>query len=41
MLIAPTLMASIWRMTFDELEPIDIDAWARAHVDLLLNGLKR
>ena len=41
MLIAPTLMASIWRMTFDELDPIDIDAWARAHVDLLMNGLRR
>lgn len=41
MLIAPTLMASLWRMTFAELEPLDVDAWARAHVDLLLNGLKR
>ena len=40
MLIAPTLMASLWRMTFTEFEPLDVDAWARAHVDLLLNGLK-
>ena len=39
MLIAPTLMAAIWRMTFDELEPIDLERWAGAHVDLLLHGL--
>ena len=39
MLIAPTLMASIWRMTFAEIDPIDLDDWARAHVDLMLHGL--
>ena len=41
MLIAPTMLACIWRMTFDTLEPIDVERFARAHVDLLLRGLLR
>ena len=40
MLVAPTLMAGIWRMAFDEFEPIDMERYAAAHVDLMLHGLK-
>ena len=40
MLIAPTLLAGLWRMAFEEFEPIDMERYARAHVDLLLNGLR-
>jgi len=40
MLIAPTLMAGLWRINFEEFEPIDLKRYARAHIDLLLNGLR-
>ncbi len=38
-LIAPLLMAAVWRMLFDPLDPLDLEAFIDAHVDLILNGL--
>lgn len=38
-IMAPLLMAVVWRMTFDPIDPLDIDAFAEAHVDLVLHGL--
>lgn len=38
-IMAPCVTAAIWSMTFNEIEPIDIDSYFAAHVDLLLNGL--
>lgn len=40
LLVAPVITAAVWRMTFDEYEPIDLDAWLLAHVDLILDGLR-
>jgi len=40
LLVAPTISAAIWRMCFDTYEPVDIDEWILAHIDLLLNGLR-
>lgn len=39
-IMGPAIMASIWKMSFDTASPIDLNAFADAHVDLILNGLK-
>jgi AcrR family transcriptional regulator len=38
-IVAPALMAAIWRMTFDRHAPISREAFLAAHLDLVLNGL--
>ncbi|MFZ2101572.1 MAG: TetR family transcriptional regulator [Oricola sp.] len=37
--VAPAIVAAIWRMTFDPYDPLDIDAYADAHADIILKGL--
>lgn len=37
----PVITAALWRILFDEDSPLDIEAYADAHVDLLLYGLKQ
>jgi AcrR family transcriptional regulator len=37
---APALAAFIWNLLLDKSHPLDFDAYARAHLDLVLNGLK-
>lgn len=38
-LIGPAILAAVWKMTFDHVDPLDIDAFRQAHIDVLLNGL--
>lgn len=38
--IAPAVMAAVWTMTFDRFEPIPIERFLEAHLDLVLNGLQ-
>ncbi|MBL4646238.1 MAG: TetR family transcriptional regulator [Hyphomicrobiales bacterium] len=38
-ILAPAIMAIIWKMTFNHLHPVDPDTFFAAHVDLVLNGL--
>ena len=40
LIMAPGIMASIWMMTFSEIEDLDLDRYFAAHVDLVLNGLR-
>jgi len=40
-IIAPAIMAAIWRMTFDRHAPISGEAFLAAHMDLVFNGLLR
>lgn len=40
-LVAPVLISALWKLQFEKIDPIDIQDFARAHVDLVLNGLKR
>ena len=40
LIMAPAVMATIWRLTFNEFEEIDTDMVMAAHLDLVLNGLK-
>jgi len=37
--VGPAIAAAIWRLTFDPYDPLDIEAYAAAHVDIVLNGL--
>lgn len=37
--VGPALAAAMWRMTFDRFDPLDVDAYSRAHADILLKGL--
>ncbi len=39
-IVGPMLMSAIWKMTFDEIAPLDIKEFAKAHIDLVLNGLR-
>jgi AcrR family transcriptional regulator len=38
-IVAPAIMAAIWRMTFDRHAPISAEAFLAAHLDLVFNGL--
>ncbi len=38
--VAPALVAALWRMTFDQIRPLPLDDFFDAHVDLILNGLQ-
>ena len=39
-LIAPAIMATIWKMNFDAFEPLDLRKFAEAHLELVLDGLR-
>lgn len=40
-IMGPTIMAAVWKMTFDHTAPLDIERHAEAHLDLILHGLLR
>jgi AcrR family transcriptional regulator len=40
-IIGPVLMAVIWRLVFEETEPLDRDSFLAAHLDMVVNGLDR
>ncbi len=37
--VGPALVGAIWKMLFDEHEPLDVDGLCKAHIDVILNGL--
>lgn len=37
--MGPVMMAAVWKMTFDTAQPLDVDRFCEAHLDLILNGL--
>ncbi|RIA55993.1 TetR/AcrR family transcriptional regulator [Dichotomicrobium thermohalophilum] len=39
-IFGPALTAAIWTILFEEIEPIDLDAYCEAHLDFMLRGLK-
>ena len=41
LLIAPAVMGLVWKSLFDSYRPLDLDRLIGAHIDLVLNGLKR
>lgn len=38
-IMGPSIMAAVWKMTFDHAAPLDLERHAEAHLDLVLNGL--
>jgi AcrR family transcriptional regulator len=38
-IVAPAIMAAVWKMTFDTVQPIAPETFLAAHMDLVLNGL--
>lgn len=38
-LIAPAVVAAIWRLTFEPVQPLDLDRMLEAHADVVFNGL--
>jgi AcrR family transcriptional regulator len=38
-IMAPAIMAAVWRMTFDKHAPIPAEAFLAAHLDLVFDGL--
>jgi len=38
-MMAPVIMALIWQMTFARFDPISVDQFMAAHIDLILHGL--
>jgi AcrR family transcriptional regulator len=39
-LFAPVMAAIVWNLTFSKRHPLDLQGYAKAHFDLLMNGLK-
>ncbi|WP_415404785.1 TetR/AcrR family transcriptional regulator [Tateyamaria sp. SN3-11] len=39
LIMAPIIMAAIWRLTFEEIAPLDMQRLVENHVDLLTSGL--
>lgn len=38
-IVAPAIMAAVWKMTFEPIQPIAPEMFLAAHIDLVLNGL--
>jgi AcrR family transcriptional regulator len=39
-LIGPALTSAIWKMLFDAIDPIDLNRYCEAHIELVLKGLR-
>ncbi len=37
--MAPAIMAAVWKMTFEPFDPLDLEKFAAAHADLALDGI--
>lgn len=38
--IGPAILAMVWAIVFDRVDPLDRDQFRKAHLDLVLNGLR-
>ncbi len=39
-LVAPAIMTMVWKMTFDRFDPISVETFLEAHLDLVLAGIR-
>ncbi len=37
---APAVLAMLWKLLFDDFQPLDLERLAEAHTDIILNGLR-
>lgn len=40
-IMGPAMLAAIWTLVFNHCAPLDIDRHFKAHIDIILNGLKQ
>lgn len=40
-ILGPAIMLAVWKLLFEPYDPLDLDAFMAAHLDLVLNGLRR
>ena len=40
-LLSPALSAAMWRVVFDQFDPLDTEAMMNTHIDMLLHALKK
>lgn len=38
-IMGPAMMAGMWKIVWDDLDPIDLDAYFQTHFEVILNGL--
>lgn len=39
--MGPMIMASVWKMIFDEVSPLDVEEYARGHVEIVMRGVMK
>jgi len=39
-LMAPAILAAVWKLTFEQVEPLALGPFIEAHMDIILNGLR-
>lgn len=39
-IMGPAVLAGVWKLVFEPVEPMDLDAFADAHLDLVLRGIR-
>ncbi len=39
-LVGPAITSAVWKMLFDEIDPIDLQRYCEAHLEVILQGLK-
>jgi AcrR family transcriptional regulator len=39
-IIGPALMLAVWKMLFESIDPLDLERFMEAHVDLVMHGLR-
>jgi hypothetical protein len=40
LLFAPVMHSALWNLTYGNLAPLDLDAYAETHIDFMLRGLR-
>ncbi len=38
-IMGPAILAAVWKMTFEQTSPLDIEVFMKAHLDIILHGL--
>jgi AcrR family transcriptional regulator len=38
-LVAPTILAGIWQLTFEQVAPLDLDKYINSHLEILMKGI--
>lgn len=39
-IMGPAVLAAVWKLVFDKVEPLHLDEYMDAHLDLVLNGIR-